>query len=323
MSFSRIQLIGLQQRNPAEGDYRMIASAFTRLPTEIMRPGQLNRMIGYHCVDATGRQRLWFLGAKVIEASNIPAEMVLWELGDHSFRISEMRDNQLVLIEEHSIKWVWRKTLATDPGQWIGEFEWADQSDKSTNQRMTIFAIVPFDPQKGGMQDDVALVPYDSDWPKQFERMSAWLQDKLGPDIALRIEHYGSTAIPGLSAKPVIDVLVEIPSFEQAAPQLLSEMGGPLWEFWRYSNHDVFFYRQELMGPRQYHIHCAPKGHAIWHGLAFRDYLRAHPQTAREYQQLKEKLVREFSKDREAYTQAKTEFVQNVTKRALREMADR
>lgn len=314
MPLPHMQLIGFSQRDPAAGDYRMIASAFARLPAEVMEPGQLNRMIGFHAVDAAGRQALWFMGAKVLDTKEIPAGMVAWDLGDDALRISEVRDGQRAVIDQCAIAWRWREALANDPGQWIGEF--VVRSDAAHVYQ--VFAVVPYDPQRGGLKDDVALVDYNPAWPKKFDEMAAWLREKLGPEIALRVEHYGSTAISGLSAKPVVDVLVEIPSFEQAAPKLLTVMSGARWEFWQYSEHYVFFKRSELMGPREFHIHCAPKDHAIWRGLAFRDYLRAHADIAREYQHLKETLAHQHRNDREAYTQAKTEFVQRITELALK-----
>lgn len=307
-----MQLVGFSQRDPAPGDYRMIGNAFKRLPAEVMKPGQLNRMIGLHAVDAAGKQSLWFMGVKVIDATEIPEGMVAWDISDDALRISEMRDGQRTVVDQFSIAWRWRETLATDPGQWMGEF--VVRSDEAHTYQP--FAVVPYDPQRGGLQDDVTLADYSPDWPKKFSDMETWLKEKLG-DIAIRIEHYGSTSIPGIAAKPVVDVLLEIPSFEEAAPKLLTVMSGPQWEFWQYSDHYVFFRRAGLMGPRQYHIHCAPKDHVCWQGLAFRDYLRTHADAAAQYLALKRKLAGEFKKDREAYTQAKTEFVLDITRRAM------
>ncbi len=315
-----MQLIGLRQLNPAPGDYSMIADAFRRLPAEVMSPGQLNRMIGFSAKDSSGKPKFWFLGVKVLSATHIPEGMVAWDLQDHTLTISQSRGDSPAVIESHPITWLWQQSSAADPGQWLGEFQINSANSSSSPaaaQTVTLFANVPYDPQLGALQDEVALTPYDPSWPGQYAQMASWLKKQLGPHIALRIEHYGSTAIPGLSAKPVVDILLEIPSRAQAAPQLLSALCDPRWEYWHYADHDVFIRRKSLMGPREFHIHCAPRGHVIWRGLAFRDYLRTHPQSARDYQQIKESLANQYRNDRETYTQAKTDFVARITALAI------
>ena len=79
----------------------------------------------------------------------------------------------------------------------------------------------------------------------------------------------------------------------------------------------VFFKRKEIMGERSHHIHLAPAGHDIWKGLAFRDYLRSHGEEAGRYAALKQRLASLYPADRERYTQAKTEFVNEILAKAL------
>ena len=149
--------------------------------------------------------------------------------------------------------------------------------------------------------------------------MERWLRREVGPEIALRIEHYGSTAVPGMPAKPVVDILVEVPSFRKVKERALRCTNDETWEYWWYSDHMVFFKRKKLMGERLYHIHIAPAGHVVWNAIAFRDYLKAHSEEAERYVALKRKLAVSYAQDREGYTEAKTEYVKEITAKALTE----
>jgi GrpB-like predicted nucleotidyltransferase (UPF0157 family) len=175
-----------------------------------------------------------------------------------------------------------------------------------------------------GRRFPIFLVHYDPLWPQCYEREAELLQAKLPSDVVTRIEHYGSTAIPGLAAKPTIDILAEVVSFEVAegvCVPILEELGyGHDW----YNGHIAFFkgyYPEEQ--PLKYHIHMAPAGHPVMEGLLFRDYLREHPAVAREYQELKYRLAETHHYDREGYTDAKGRFVQEVLRRAQEELGFR
>jgi GrpB-like predicted nucleotidyltransferase (UPF0157 family) len=181
-----------------------------------------------------------------------------------------------------------------------------------------MIANVFYDVRRDGLRDAVRIVDYEPQWVLRFQEMEAWLRETLGPETALRIEHYGSTAIPGMPAKPIVDILVEIPSFASARPHAISMLNGPLWEFWRYAGHMVFVKRKDPMGEREYHIHMAPAGHAVWRGIAFRDHLLSHPEDAARYRDLKLALARDIGHDREKYTRMKTELVREITDRAIR-----
>jgi GrpB-like predicted nucleotidyltransferase (UPF0157 family) len=168
--------------------------------------------------------------------------------------------------------------------------------------------------------DDIHLVPYDPRWPEMFRAEADRLRKLLGDDVFLRVEHVGSTAVPGMSAKPVIDMLVEVPSFELARQVVLPKLTAPEWDyFWRDDRppgHMMFIHRDSA-GVRTHHVHMAPAGHALWERIAFRDYLCAHPEEARRYEQLKHRLAAEHRGDREAYTDGKAEYVGRVTAMAL------
>jgi GrpB-like predicted nucleotidyltransferase (UPF0157 family) len=141
-----------------------------------------------------------------------------------------------------------------------------------------------------------------------------------GPAASLgRIEHFGSTAIPGLVAKPVIDVLVEVfslPLVRQAiAPQLEAQGYDYLWRPTTGDDGPPFyawFIKRNEQGIRTHHIHMVEPDFPHWARLQFRDWLRTHPETAQAYGELKQSLAAQFPRDRIAYTEGKTAFIQTV-----------
>jgi GrpB-like predicted nucleotidyltransferase (UPF0157 family) len=177
------------------------------------------------------------------------------------------------------------------------------------------------------VQEDVAIVPYDPRWPELFRREKEHLLSCLPAELIRRVEHFGSTAVPGLAAKPVVDVLVEVsdlqPTRTRIAP-LLESQGYDY--FWRPTHGDDgppfyawFIKRDPSTGTRTHHIHMVEAGFiGHWDRLLFRDYLIEHPRVAREYEDLKLRLASAYPNDRVAYTKGKTEFILRVTEQAKR-----
>jgi len=171
--------------------------------------------------------------------------------------------------------------------------------------------------------EDVDVVPYDPSWPAMFAAERAHLRACLPAHLVGRIEHFGSTAVPGLAAKPIIDILVEA-----ADPGETRRVIAPILEaqgydyFWRPSFGDdqppfyAWFIKRDAAGKRTHHIHMVEAHFAHWDRLLFRDYLIGHPETARAYAELKERLAKEHRDDRVAYTRAKTEFIVEITRAA-------
>ena len=162
----------------------------------------------------------------------------------------------------------------------------------------------------------VRIVPYDPEWPALFEAESRRLLSVVAPLLIL-LEHTGSTSVPGLAAKPVLDILGGVPDSAAVQPYVApliasgyvhrGEQGIPGREFFR---------RGE---PRAYHLHLTSVGSAFWREhLAFRDYLRAHPAARDEYAELKRALAARFPNDREAYIAGKAPFVRQVIELASR-----
>ena len=160
----------------------------------------------------------------------------------------------------------------------------------------------------------IVVVPYDTGWPADYQGRAGALDEALG-DVAMRIEHIGSTAVPGLAAKPTIDIQV---SAADLAP--LDRYRRPL-EALGYAFHEPSLveldHRFFQAAARAAHIHVCPAG-GDWERrhLLFRDYLREHPEDAAHYASLKRSLALAFRLDREGYLSAKSDYIEAALQRA-------
>jgi GrpB-like predicted nucleotidyltransferase (UPF0157 family) len=164
----------------------------------------------------------------------------------------------------------------------------------------------------------VEIVAYDSAWPARFEVERLVLEGALQPWLEGGIHHVGSTAVPGLAAKPIIDIMAGVRNFDEASaaiPLLEREHG---YCYWLYRG--LHWFCKPSPALRLFHLYLLEPSHPEWRArLAFRDFLRAHPTSAADYARLKVSLAAQFRTDREAYTAAKTDLVRSTTERALRE----
>jgi len=283
---------------------------FGRLKTDVKESGVLSRYVGYQSPVNKVRY-LHFLGRQVDKIEQIPRNMIAWELNGDTKTVWQMQGGQNIILSKEEIHWQWFDQAATDLRTLTGEFT------LGANTPFWISANAYLRKENDASIDEIELTDYDSSWPHRFEAFANWLEELIGPDLACRVEHYGSTAIPGMPAKPIIDVLVEIPSFKKAKKRVIPLFNNKTWEYWWYANHMIFVKRKELMRQRTYHVHMAPRGHEAWNALAFRDYLGSHPKEALRYAAVKRKLAAKYRKDRERYTIGKTEFVKKITAKAL------
>lgn len=173
------------------------------------------------------------------------------------------------------------------------------------------------------LAEEIAVEAYDPAWAEWFRRESEHLRSSLPTELIGRIEHFGSTAIPDMPAKPIVDMLVEVRDLDEVrrrVPPLLEPRGYDY--FWRPSWGDdtppwyAWFIRRGANGRRTHHIHMVEPDFEHWDRLLFRDYLIERPELAREYAALKLCLAREHPADRVAYTRGKTQFVVRVTAEA-------
>ena len=160
--------------------------------------------------------------------------------------------------------------------------------------------------------DAVILVDYDPGWPARFAEEQARLRLRLGA-TAVRVDHVGSTSVPGLMAKAIIDIQLSVTDVGDAGAfvEPLEELGYEYIPDLRFPTYP--FFRYPASGPRTFHLHVAQAGSVeeLEH-LEFRDRLRADPVVASLYGELKRELARRFFADRASYSNSKGDFVHGV-----------
>lgn len=174
-----------------------------------------------------------------------------------------------------------------------------------------------------GIEEQVRIEPYDPDWPIRFDAEADAIAEVIGTWITGGIHHVGSTAVPHLAAKPVIDIMVGVADLESSRPciDLLAAL-----DYWYapYRAEVMHWFCKPRPSRRTHHLHLVPTGSPRFVDvLAFRDYMRAHRDAAAEYERLKRNLAGRHVNDREAYTEGKTEMVTSLTEAARRWTATR
>ncbi|HYO63777.1 MAG TPA: GrpB family protein [Pyrinomonadaceae bacterium] len=165
----------------------------------------------------------------------------------------------------------------------------------------------------------VEVVPHDPRWRDAFEAEAGRVAAALGENV-VAVHHVGSTSIPGIHAKPVIDLLVEVgdinkvdehgPAMESLGYEVKGEYGIPGRRYFRRDNQE---------GTRTHHVHAFEAGSAeAERHLAFRDYMIAHPEDARRYSELKRRLAEQHPQNMDAYMDGKDGFIKEIDRRAAR-----
>src|SRR3984885_13412236 len=169
--------------------------------------------------------------------------------------------------------------------------------------------------------DEVEIINYDPRWPILFDQEAKRLRATLDPSLIVGLEHFGSTAVPGLSAKPIIDILIAVRSLADAQASFVEPFRNLDYVYWADNpkKDRMFFVRgmPPFGSRRSHHVHVTEPHGEMWQRLAFRDYLRTHPEEAGTYERLKRRLAAEHQADREAYTSAKSAYVESVMRKAI------
>lgn len=161
----------------------------------------------------------------------------------------------------------------------------------------------------------VEVVSYNSNWKKMYKEESGKIKNILN-DIIIDIHHIGSTAIPGIKSKPVIDILVEVKDIEEVDQynrkmkelgyEVMGEYGIPKRRFFRKGGNK-----------RTHHVHIFQVGNEeIKRHINFKEYLIAHPDKEREYSKLKEELANRYAYDVKNYTNGKSDFIKEIDRKA-------
>lgn len=166
----------------------------------------------------------------------------------------------------------------------------------------------------------VDVQPYDPAWRQRGDQERQLLEVSLAPWLVARVEHVGSTAVPGLAAKPILDLQAAVADL-RCAPRIASSLAPANWHYvapdlddrpWRR------FFVKVIDGHRVAHLHLMTRDNSRWdEQLAFRDGLRADRKLVESYAALKRTLAAQHAEDREAYTAAKTDFILAVLKRGV------
>ena len=167
----------------------------------------------------------------------------------------------------------------------------------------------------------VILVEHDEDWANQFQITKKEIENILGDNV-IEIYHIGSTAIKGIMAKPIIDIAVKLKSFDQLNVEGMEAAG---YEYGTNmfvpGEHSFYKYADESRNIGTHHIHCnLENSEDIKNVTMFCDYLNAHPETAKQYNNLKLKLAAVYAHDRRAYTRSKTDFINKIVSMAEDEL---
>lgn len=164
----------------------------------------------------------------------------------------------------------------------------------------------------------IQLIAYDQKWPILFEEERGLLVHVLAPWLVGPIEHIGSTAVPGLEAKPVIDMMAAVASLEKSkgAIEAVRSLG---YLYAPYRADQIHWFCKPHPSFRTHHLHLVPYCSALWSAqIAFRDRLRHDRHAAANYTELKRSLARRFPTDREAYTDGKSHFVSQILDEELK-----
>ena len=165
----------------------------------------------------------------------------------------------------------------------------------------------------------VVLEDYNPKWKEMFEEEKKNLERVL-KDKAVRIEHVGSTAVPGLKSKRIIDICVVVKNLEDA--RAFEEILKPLdYHFREHQGvDDRYFYAKGPEENRTHYVHCETEDSKSYeHHILFRDYLRTHPEYVEEYTKLKEELEKQYKDIRSEYTKGKADFINHVIELARKE----
>ncbi len=160
----------------------------------------------------------------------------------------------------------------------------------------------------------IYIAEYNGNWPLAYEQERAILAEAFHP-YAEDIQHVGSTSVSGLAAKPIIDILVTIREYPLPDSAIQAVVALGYEHMGEYGIPRRHYFRKGR--PRSHHVHVLERANPEWeHFVLFRDYLRAHPQAAREYEALKRQLADRYRDERAVYTESKAPLIRQLMEKA-------
>lgn len=166
----------------------------------------------------------------------------------------------------------------------------------------------------------IELVDHNPEWKNMYESEKERIIEKIGNEIIVRIEHFGSSSIPSIKSKPYIDLMIEIPKetlFDENLIARFMELGYSHFVVPARENIEAYStfgkgYNVDGAKEQIFHIHMCPKDNVMWKQIGFRDFLNSNPERARDYENLKVELATKFKNDRGSYVLGKTDFVNEI-----------
>lgn len=157
----------------------------------------------------------------------------------------------------------------------------------------------------------VRVVPYQKKWATEFEQEKARILEVCG-DKVVAVEHIGSTSVPGLAAKPIIDIAIGVRRLKDAE-QLLPSLKKINYHFYKKFQRQRLFVAKGPDEKRTHYLHVMRYNGAKWKtDRLFRNYLRTHPKEVERYSLLKERLAKKYKDDRQAYADGKNAFIKSI-----------
>jgi GrpB-like predicted nucleotidyltransferase (UPF0157 family)/RimJ/RimL family protein N-acetyltransferase len=278
--------------------------------SEIVRGAFQNAFLGFYGLNGYTGQGYMSAGLKLVQ------KKVFEELGLHRLEANIQSENtrSIQLVKSNGFRYEgFSPRYLKINGEWRGHEHWAITAEDYIADCPDVLK-----------KDHVNLVPYNSEWPFMAQTEIERIKSVLPVDAIIDIQHVGSTAIPGLSAKPILDIQIAVLSLEimnLIAVPILQKLG---YEYWANNPDPTRMFFVKDMPPygkkRTHHVHIFEQHSDHWcNKVLFRNYLRLHPDVAKEYERLKIKLAQEHLYDREKYTDEKLDFVNKVLQLAKRE----
>lgn len=299
-------LAGLSVSEREESWRALLAGGGRQLTLVAEGPG--GALIGFCSVATPSRDE--GVGSATAEIGAIYVDPIHWRRGAGSALLRAALDALEGRGWRDAILWVLaenRAALAFYDRFGFAIEEWVEKREERSGRPVIRLRAV-----LAGRDEAIQLAAYDPSWPDRFAEERFALDEAIGAWVTGGIHHVGSTAVTGLDAKPIVDILAGVDSLEASRSCFdpLAELG---YLYAPYRAEEMHWFCKPHPSRRTHHLHLIPTGSRRFRDeLAFRDRLRASPEIANEYARLKDRLAGRFSRDREAYTDAKTNFIHRV-----------
>lgn len=270
---------------------------------EIVRGCFQNAFLGFYAVSGFENQGAMSAGLKLV------LKYAFQELKLHRIEANIQPENtqSINLVKKNKFRYEgFSPRYLKINNEWCGHEHWAITYEEYIQ-----------DTSEVTQKDHIDLVPYNPQWIELAKTEIEKIRSLFPQGVILDIQHVGSTAIPNISAKPIIDIQIAVHSLDAAKIIAVPLLQKCAYEYWADNPDKTKMFFAKGMPPygekRTHHVHIVELDSHHWRDrITFRDYLREHPETAKEYELLKNELAQKHQYDREKYTDEKAVFVKNI-----------